>query len=412
MEFREHILENGLEVIAECNPAAYSTAIAFFVKAGSRDENDANSGVSHFLEHMAFKGTPHRTAAEVNRELDEMGSHCNAFTSEEQTVYYATVLPDLQTRAVALLCDIMRPSLREDDFETEKKVIIEEIYKYDDQPPFGAHEKCMASHFGEHPLARNILGSVESVTALTPAAMREYFEQRYSPGGMVLAAAGNVDFEALVREAEKQCGQWRAFPTSRQTPPTPAHQSFDFLAHDKAAQQYTVQLSNGPAAEDEARYASRIMATIFGDDCGSRLYWEFVESGLAEYASCGAYEYQGAGLLMTFLCCAPQDTQENVRRLHDMQVAFSQTGVSQDELRRAVAKTSAHVVLQSERPGNRLFSLGSNWIQRRKYRTVKETVQAYQAVTKNDIEAMARRFPLAVNTTLSVGPLTELAGPA
>ena len=163
MEFREARLSNGLEIIAECNDRAYSAALAFFVKAGSRDESPEVSGVSHFLEHMTFKGTPRRSAADVNRELDEIGSHSNACTSEEQTVYYAAFLPEYQPQAIDILSDIMRPSLRQDDFDTEKQVIIEEILKYEDQPPFGAHEKCMAAYFGSHPLGNSILGTAESV---------------------------------------------------------------------------------------------------------------------------------------------------------------------------------------------------------------------------------------------------------
>ena len=163
MEFREQTLANGLEIIAECNPEAYSTALGFFVKTGSRDETDQISGVSHFLEHMVFKGTAKRSAADVNRELDEMGSFSNAQTGEEKTIYYATVLPEFQDPTIELLSDILRPALREADFETEKKVIIEEICMYEDQPPFGGHEKCMAAHFGSHPLGRSILGTVESV---------------------------------------------------------------------------------------------------------------------------------------------------------------------------------------------------------------------------------------------------------
>ena len=195
MRFREHTLDNGLEIIAECNECAYSTALAFFVKTGSRDESADTAGVSHFLEHMVFKGTPHRTAEDVNRELDEIGSHSNAYTSEEQTVYYATVLPEYQEPAVDLLADIMRPSLRETDFETEKQVIIEEILKYEDQPPFGAHEKCMAEYFDSHPLGNSILGTVGTVGALTAEQMMDYFRARYSPKNIALVATGRVDFE-------------------------------------------------------------------------------------------------------------------------------------------------------------------------------------------------------------------------
>jgi len=167
LEFRKHTLDNGLEIVAECSPKAYSQALAFFVNTGSRDESDEVAGVSHFLEHMMFKGTPNRTAADVNRELDEIGSQSNAFTSEEQTVYYAAVLPDYQEEAIDLLADMMRPSLRQDDFDTEKQVIIEEIAKYDDQPPFGAHEKCMALFFGNHRLGNSVLGTSDRMSTLT-----------------------------------------------------------------------------------------------------------------------------------------------------------------------------------------------------------------------------------------------------
>ena len=113
MKFRDHTLDNGLRIIAECNPKAYSTAIGFFVNTGARDEQTSVAGVSHFLEHMVFKGTPNRSAADVNRELDEIGSHSNAFTSEEHTVYYAAVVPEYQTQVIDLLADILRPSLRD-----------------------------------------------------------------------------------------------------------------------------------------------------------------------------------------------------------------------------------------------------------------------------------------------------------
>ena len=157
MEFRSHVLDNGLEIVAEVSPPSYSASLAFFVRAGSRDETADIAGVSHFLEHMVFKGTARRTAAQVNLELDELGANSNAYTSEEQTVYYATVLPELQSPTLDLLADILRPTLRDDDFQTEKKVIIEEIRKYDDQPPYGAHEKCMAQYFGDHPAGQQCL---------------------------------------------------------------------------------------------------------------------------------------------------------------------------------------------------------------------------------------------------------------
>ncbi len=314
LKFRHHGLDNGLEIIAECNPAAYSAAIAFFVKTGSRDETDALSGVSHFLEHMAFKGTPTRSAEDVNRELDELGAHSNAFTSEEQTAYYVTVLPEHQDRALEVLSDIMRPSLRQDDFDTEKQVILEEIAKYDDQPPFGAHEKSMALHFQEHPLAHSVLGTLDSVSALSPDQMREYFERRYAPNNMTLAAAGNVDFERLVRLAERQCGTWRPQPVQRLTPRTVANHAFQVFPNEVATQQYVIQIANGPSAEDASRFAARLLSTIVGDDSGSRFFWALVDSGRAECAVMCSYEYQGTGMYMSMLCGRPKTRQTISRR--------------------------------------------------------------------------------------------------
>src|SRR5262245_62069184 len=127
MPFRQHTLDNGLEIVAETSPDAYSAAYGFFVRTGARDETSEISGVSHFLEHMVFKGSPNRTAAEVNRDLDDLSAGSNAYTSEEQTVYYATTLPEDQESILELLADMMRPVLRQDDFDTEKQVILEEI---------------------------------------------------------------------------------------------------------------------------------------------------------------------------------------------------------------------------------------------------------------------------------------------
>lgn len=412
MQFREHTLDNGLEIIAECNPQARSQAVAFFVKAGSRDETPEISGVSHFLEHMAFKGTPRRSAEDVNREFDEIGSHSNASTSHEQTIYYAKLLPEHQDRAVDLLADILRPSLREDDFETEKQVIVEEIYMYDDQPPFGAHDKAMAAHFGEHPLGRSILGTVESVTGLSPEAMRAYFEQRYSPRNIALAAAGNVDFEGLVAAADRLCGSWRPFDAPRDTNRPASQASFQAVKKDQATQQYVVKLIDGPAAADEDRRAARLMTTMLADDSGSRFYWELVDPGLAEYAAMSPEEFQGAGVIMTYLCCAPEQAAANMERMLKLEREAQDDGFTAEELERAKAKTCSSIVLSGERPGGRMFAIGNQWIQRREYRTVKETIEAYRAVTLDDIHAVLARYPLTPATTYAIGPLEPAELPA
>ncbi len=407
MQFRQTVLENGLEIVAECNPQAYSTALGFFVRAGARDENDAISGVSHFLEHMVFKGTPRRSAADVNRQFDEMGADSNAMTGEEQTVYHATVIPEMADRAIELLADILRPSLRVEDFEMEKQVILEEIRMYEDEPPYGAYEKCMAAHFGRHPLGRSILGTLDSVGGLSPEAMRQYFDQRYSPQNIVLAAAGKVDWERLVSTARACCGHWERFETTRDiSRPTP-HTGTSLYPKEDAVQLYVVQVAEGPAAEDDDRYAGRIMATVLGDDSGSRFYWELIDNGRADTAALSSFEYQGAGIFVTTLCCAPEDAAANLARIRELEEEIERNGISQSELEQAQSKICSSVVLSSERPKRRMFSLGANWLQRREYRTVKEIVASYQAVTQRDVAELLGKYPLTRNTTLAVGPVTE-----
>ncbi len=217
MEFRNHRLDNGLEIIAETNADAHSMSVAFIVRTGSRDETDDVAGVSHFLEHMCFKGTPRRSADDVNREFDEIGAHYNAFTSEECTAYYASVLPEYQEASVDILADILRPSLRPDDFDMEKKVILEEIQMYLDQPPFGMDDRIKQLHMGRHPLAKSVLGTSESVSGLTPAKMRDYFASRYSADNVFVVAAGKVDFDALVEQVAKRCGDWKPQGAARHT---------------------------------------------------------------------------------------------------------------------------------------------------------------------------------------------------
>src|SRR6478609_11819154 len=152
MPFHQHTLPNGLQIIAETSPSARSMALGFFVRTGSRDETPEVSGVTHFLEHMVFKGTPRRTALDVNRDFDKIGAHYNAYTSEENTVFHAAVLPEYLPQAVDILADILRPSLRGDDFDMEKKVIIEEIGMYEDQPGWCLYDHAKKAFFDNHPL--------------------------------------------------------------------------------------------------------------------------------------------------------------------------------------------------------------------------------------------------------------------
>src|ERR1700704_2379257 len=166
MSFYKHTLPNGLTIVGEISPSARSVAVGFFVKTGSRDETPEVSGVSDFLEHMVFKGTPHRTALGVNYDFDRIGPSYNPFISEETTVFYAAILTEYLPQAVDILADILRPSLRGEDFDMEKKVIIEEIGMYEDQPMWSAYDHAKRVYFADHKLGNSILGTVASITAL------------------------------------------------------------------------------------------------------------------------------------------------------------------------------------------------------------------------------------------------------
>lgn len=404
MEFLETTLENGLEVVAECNGRAHAAALGFFVRAGSRDETANVAGVSHFLEHMAFKGTPTRSADDVNREFDAMGALHNAFTSEENTVYYAAVLPEFQDRALELLADILRPALRQDDFETERQVVLEEIRMYEDQPPFGADEKCRALFFGPHPLGQSVLGTLESVGGLTAEAMREYHRRRYGPGNVTLAAAGRVDFDRLVEGARRCCGAWAPARAGRDTADPVTREGFQAVHKPSATQQYVVQLALGPGAQDRERHAARLLASVLGDDSGSRLFWELVDPGRADAAVCQHCEFQGAGVLATYLSCDPALAPENLRSVRALYArAANDLPVTPEELAQAKSKTCSRIVLASERSQGRLFAVGGEWVERRRYVSVREDLDEVAGVTCDDVAAVLARFPLTRCATVTVG---------
>ncbi len=407
MEFLSAVLPNGLEVVAECNRQAVSAAFGFFVRTGARDETAAESGVSHFLEHMAFKGRGDVRSDEINRRFDAMGATCNAFTSEESTGYFAAVLPEFQTAAVRLLADLLRPDLRPDDFEMERQVILEEINMYEDQPPFGADDQLRAAFFGSHPLSHSVLGTRQSISEMTRELMIDYHRRRYAPANVVLAAAGNVDFGRLVEEARAATAEWSGPPAvvDRQDP---THRTARLLLHKpSAAMEYIVRLSPAPPAVHPLRAAASVLATVVGDEVGSRLFWELVDPGRAESAGMSFHDYFDAGFFAADLVCNPEDVRENYavfqRIFHSVQTA----GVHRKEIDQAKNKIISRVVLGQERPSHRLFAVAGDWLYDRRYRPLPTVIEEFAAVTANEIGQLLELFPLTACAVAAVGPLDQ-----
>lgn len=408
MSFEQQTLANGLEIVGERNDDVHSIAFGFFVRTGARDETPEVAGVSHFLEHMVFKGTPKHTAEDVNRIFDEIGAKYNASTSEEVTLFYAAVLPEYLPQAFELLASILRPSLRDEDFEIEKQVILEEIGKYDDRPSFLAYEKAMAAHFIGHPLGNSILGTKESITALSAEQMRAYHADRYLAPNITLAVAGKFDWPQIVELAEQYCGNWPSGDCVRQTFEADPEAAVAIYPREANLQEQVMQLAPGPPAKSDLRYAADLLSVIVGDDTGSRMYWDLVDPGHAEAAELGFNEYDGAGTWMTYLSCAPEQTRRNLDRITLLYEAVNTEGVTAEEIEQARNKALSRIVLRSERPMGRLSSLGSNWVYRHEYRSVADDLAAYRALTPDHIRQLLNRYPLAQITTVGVGPLAHL----
>ena len=411
IDLKHHTLSNGLTILAEVNDDAHTAAVGFFVKAGARDETPAVMGVSHFLEHMMFKGTDRRSAEDVNREFDEIGANYNAYTSHEQTVYYAHVLPEVLPHAVDLFTDMLRPALRTDDFDTEKQVILEEIGMYDDRPEWRLQDRLLEEHYrtqggSGHGLGYRVLGTTDTVGALTAQQMRDYFNQRYSPDNLVVSAAGRLDFDKLCADLEARCGGWTRTDTTRSyTDPALADKRID-LTQATVNRHYLALLCPGPSAQDELRYPAKVLSDVLGDSDGSRLYWALVDPGLADDADFSFWPHDRVGAFMAFVSCDPDRAPVVEQKLLATldQVRGSGFDISADEVQRAVNKLATRATLQGERPAGRMQALGAQWLYHGRYIPLDEELGRLMAVTVDDLGALMGRYDFSPKTIVTLGP--------
>lgn len=392
-EFRSATLDNGLTIVAEVDSDALTSACGFFVRTGARDEARELMGVSHFLEHMMFKGTARRTAADINRGFDEIGARHNAYTTSEMTVFHAQTLPERLDAAIDLLGDMLRPALREDDFSTEKNVILEEIAMYMDQPFWVLYERVMEGRYGAHPLGHRVLGTNETISSLTAAQMRGYFEARYSADNTTVSLAGNLDFATAAAQIEALCSAWMRTRARRSESAPPMRESSISERDDRVHRCYQLMLAEAPSAQDERRYAASMLALALGESDNSRLYWALVDPGLADEAQAAYEPHDHAGDFAIFTTCDP-DRAEEVWSIVERELNAVAEGITDDDLDRLRNKVATSVTLAGERPGGRMQRLGRLWTYLGEYRTLEAELDAINAVTRRDIRELNEAFPM------------------
>jgi len=298
------------------------------------------------------------------------------------------------------------PALREEDFNTEKNVILEEIGMYEDQPEWRLQDTIIEEFYESHPLGNRVLGTggeAGTVNQLTPDQMRAYFKQRYSPDNLVVSAAGRIGFDQLVKDLEKLTTTWQPQNPTRAWPTHQPADKIRTIVDTNLTRHYMAMLAPAPSAQDEQRYAAKVFADVLGDTEGSRLYWALVDPGLAEAADLGFLPQDGAGCFFGFAACDPEQAKK-------VQDAFLQTidqfgpDVTEDEVQRAKNKLATEATLQGEAPAGRMRNLGIQWHYVGRYVSLEEELERLMAVTADDVRQLAEQYTFHLRTLERLGP--------
>ena len=404
--FIEHTLPNGLRVVCEVMPRVRSAAAGFFVRTGSRHERPHEHGVSHFLEHMCFKGTPRRSWHDINVRFDELGSIYNAYTSKERTVYYGWVPAARIEPQIELLADMMRPSLPPDDFETERNVILEEIAMSGDSFEHfvwnALHEVC----FGDHPLAHEVLGEQETIAKLPREVMVEYHRRRYTPDNMVLVVAGGIDPDEVFAAAGRYCGHWNRDTVAEgavcDPPPPPTGQHV--RTSDRFAQQSLVLAY--PAVPEGHRLTETIevFQAAFGGR-NSRCFWNIVQKGICAAAGALWLAYRDTGLMVLYADGEPDRCEAMLDALRAQAREVGERGFADEEVRRVKNRRRTHLALEAENPRTRLMQLMDDLEAGGYARSADARLAAVEAVRSTGISGYLDRYPITGEGVLiSCGP--------
>ena len=386
-----------------------SVALGFWVRTGSRDETPAQAGLSHFLEHLLFKGTDRFSSLQIDETFDAMGAEVNAGTSKETTSVYSRFLDRHLEQAFDVLSDmVLRPSYP--DIDSERQVVIEEIAMYEDEPQDKVHDVLATAVFGDHPLGRPIIGRADVVSSVPVPEIAAYHDARYAPDNLVVAAAGNVQHERIV---ELVAGASEAAPTgaAAATPePAPEGTSPRVCFHEKETEQYHLCLGGpGLARADDRRFALRVLDAILGGSTSSRLFQEVRERrGLAYSVYSYASHYLDSGHVGLYVGTRPDNVGEAVAVIGDELRRISEEGVTEEELKRALENVKGRTTLSMESTLTRMNRLGSSLLTGVPLMTLDELIAAIDAVTLEEVgELAAELFDPARLSAAGVGASEE-----
>ena len=421
---RRAVLPGGVRVLTEAMPGLRSATLGCWVGVGSRDEASGHFGSTHFLEHLLFKGTTHRSAMDIATAFDAVGGEANAVTGKEYTCYYARVLDEDVALAADVLLDMVTSArLDHTDVESERGVILEELAMNDDDPADVVHERFAELVLGTHPLGRPIGGTAETIAAVGRDAIADHYREHYLAPGLVVTAAGGIDHDAVVAMIADRLARsgWRGTDTVTPLPrrgegpgggvPAPLSQlgPGGRLVLRRPTEQANVILGTvGLTANDERRYVMSILNAVLGGGMSSRLFQEIRERrGLAYSVYSFASGYSDSGWFGLYAGCAPGKVDEVVTLLRAGLEELADHGVGGEELARAKGQVGGGLVLGLEDSGSRMTRLGRAELVHGAFVSIEATLAALRAVTAADVRQLAGELAGRPRSLAVVGPFDE-----